>query len=356
MMNNFITTLQNDFSTAFKINDFEVKWYGILITLGFVFAIILACVKLEKWYKISSNPFYWFVFIGIPTSILGARIWSFVIGDASKNLSEGVNFISAFFDLRSGGLAIEGGVLFTVIAALIYFPLILKKPTYHVKTKIGKEFYVKQVSMWVYADAIVPCILVGQVIGRWGNFFNQEVYGPVATADQLAWLKTLMPGVYNHMYIDGAYHQPFFLYESFINFWFFIALYIGGEFTKKRKAGDLAIAYFICYGLLRTCMEPFRYSNFQFVTSIVMSALFFVVGIILLVLNHLIFSKHRDFKFWEFIWYKTTKFFKYDIKEFINSKKNIDTMNSNSNNKNKKINKEPNFYRKASEIYYFNGY
>lgn len=348
------TTLQ-DFSTAFTIGGLEIKWYGIFITIGFILAIILACVKLEKWYKISCNPFYWFVFIGIPVSLLGARIWSFVIGDASK-LLEQQDFFSAFFNFREGGLAIEGGVILTVIAALIYFPIVLKKPKYHVKTKIGNEFYVKQVSMWVYADAIVPCILVGQIIGRWGNFFNQEVYGPIASEEQLAWLKAIMPGVYNGMNINGNYHQPFFLYESFVNFWFFLAIYIGGEFVKVRKAGDLAIVYFICYGLLRSCMEPFRYSDYQFHTSIVMSVLFVVIGIVLLVLNHLVFSKHRDFKFWEFIWYKTNKFFKHDISAFIQKHKHNQTNKELNNKINNQPLKEPNFYRKNSEIFYFNGY
>lgn len=359
MMNNFMDsyTYQASISpiaTAFSIGGLEIRWYGILMTLGFLAAIILACIKLEKWYKISCNPFYWFVFIGIPVSILGARIWSFVIGDASKLIEQTGNFFTAFFNFRDGGLAIEGGVLLTVIAALIYFPLVLKKPKYHVKTKIGKEVYVKQVSMWVYADAIVPCILVGQIIGRWGNFFNQEVYGPATTAESLTWLKTLMPEVYRYMNIDGTYYQPFFLYESFINFWFFLAIYVGGEFIKCRKAGDLAIAYFICYGLLRSCMEPFRYSEYHFKSSLIMSILFVIFGIGLLVTNHLFFSKKRDFKFTEFIIYKIKQFYT-DAINFVSRKKTKSSLNKSNINL-KERNKIPNFYRKPSEVFYFNGY
>ncbi|MDE5949820.1 MAG: prolipoprotein diacylglyceryl transferase, partial [Malacoplasma sp.] len=329
-MNNFFSVIGmslNIDKVAFKIGDLEIAWYGIFFTIGFILAIIFACVKLECWYKISCTPFYWFVFIGIPVSLLGARTWSFVIGDSQVPLGE--NFFSAFFNFRQGGLAIEGGVALTVIAAFIYFPLILKKPKYHVKTKIGKEFFVKQVSMWVYADAIVPCILVGQIIGRWGNFFNQEVYGPATTAEGLAWLKNFMPGVYENMFIDGSYREPFFLYESFFNFWFFIALYVGGEFIKKRKAGDLAIGYFICYGLLRTCMEPFRNANFMFVTSIVTSVLFLVFGIGLLVCNHLVFARHRDFKFFEFIGYKFCEIFGIK-KRFSSVKKELKENNANN--------------------------
>ncbi|MCF0218058.1 MAG: prolipoprotein diacylglyceryl transferase [Malacoplasma sp.] len=349
----------NDFSIAFYIGNLPIAWYGILFAIGFIFAIIFACVKLEKWYKISCNPFYWFVFVGIPVSLLGARIWSFVIGDAAKVLANNQNFFSAFFDFRSGGLAIEGGVMLTVIAAFIYFPLVLKKPKYHVKTKIGDEFFVKQVSMWVYADAIVPCILVGQIIGRWGNFFNQEVYGPATTAQGLAWLQTVMPGVYNHMNINGVYYHPFFLYESFFNFWFFIFLYVACEFIKQRKAGDLAIGYFILYGILRTCMEPFRHSDYKFNTSIVTSVLFVVIGIALLICNHLVFAKHRDFKFWAYFWYCVSEKYK-KIHNLIFSKKSANAVNANKKNLAKSNEKQKldksSFYRKKSEMFYYNGF
>lgn len=341
--------------TAFTIGSLDVQWYGIFFTLGFVLAIVLACVKLEKWYKVSSNPFYWFVFIGIPVSILGARLWSFIIGDASKLLQQGVNFFQAFFDFRTGGLAIQGGILFTVIAAVIYFPLILKKPKYNVKTQIGGNIYIREVSMWVYADAIIPCILVGQIIGRWGNFMNQEVYGPVVLSqniESMNWLRVLMPAVWRGMFIEAdnfTFHQPFFLYESFINFWFFIFLYVGAEFIKQRKAGDIGITYFILYGLLRLCMEPFRSGDFKFSFSIVTSVLFIVIGIILIILNHLVFFKNRDFRFWDYTgylikesWIKFIDFFRKDKKQIIKSKIEQEAIKKK-------------YYRTEAQMYYYRG-
>lgn len=342
---------------AFSIGTLDVAWYGIFFTLGFVFAILLACVKLEKWYKVSSTPFYWFVFIGIPVSLLGARLWSFIIGDAST-LLQSMDFFTAFFDFRTGGLAIQGGVLFTVIAACIYFPLVLKKPKYNVKTKIGETIYVKQVSMWVYADAIIPCILVGQIIGRWGNFMNQEVYGPVVLPENIHsmdWLRTFMPAVWKGMFItdgpnaDGMFHQPFFLYESFINFIFFIVLYVGGEFIKQRKTGDLGIAYFFFYGLLRLCMEPFRDGTFKFSFSIITSALFIVFSILFLIANHLIIAKNRQFKFWEYVVdyskYQTKLAF-FKIEKIFKKNKDI---KFNHTLKDKKE-----YYRKDTEMYFYN--
>ncbi len=326
---------------AFSIGSLEVRWYGILFTIGFIFAIALAYGKLKYWYKVSGEPFYWFVFIGIPVSILGARLWSFIIGDAK--VPTGSNFFLAFFNFAGGGLAIQGGIMATVIAALIYFPLILRKPKYNVKTQIGEKVYVKQVSMWVYTDAIIPCILIGQVIGRWGNFTNQEVYGPVVCPQDMGsmeWLRILMPGVWEGMFINGEFRQPFFLYESFINFIFFISLYVGGEFIQKRKAGDLGITYFILYGILRICMEPFRGSVFKFSSSIVTSALFIVIGIILLVLNHMLFSKNRDTKALEFCWDKTKYFF-------------MNMFKANGQKQNVDIKK---YKRTEEQQYFYNGY
>lgn len=331
---------------AFSIGGMEIAWYGILFTFGFIAAIALAIVKIEYWYKVSSAPFYHFVFIGIPVSILGARIWSFMIGDAAK-LLETQNFFQAFFNFREGGLAIQGGVLFTVIAACIYFPLILKKPKYHIKTQVNKEFYVKQVSMWVYADAIIPCILVGQIIGRWGNFMNQEVYGPLVASgdiDSMNWLKTVMPGVWRGMFIyeNGVlkgFYQPFFLYESFANFWVFLILYVGFEFIEKRKTGDIGISYFIFYGIVRLIMEPFRSGPFQFSFSIVTSVLFILIGISLIIANHFYFSKNRNFRFFDYFIFVIKYLYLKTIKK-----------NNSINIKNKEK-----FYRKPEEIYYYRG-
>lgn len=340
---NFNLTLLNAIDKiAFKIGSLEVAWYGIFMMIGFFLAIVAASLKLRFWYKVSYDPFLYFCLIGIPVSILGARLWSFVIGDTKVQ----TNFFIEYWNFRQGGLAIQGGVVATVIAACIYFPLVLRRPAYQVKTvdEDGKN-YVRQVSMWVYADAIVPCILIGQIIGRWGNFFNQEVYGAPVSAEDLSWLKTIMPGVYDGMYIDNSYRQPLFLYESFVNFWFFLFLYVGCEFIKVRKAGDLAILYFILYGILRLCMEPLRETNYQHITSIITSALYIVVGIALIILNHLVFSRNREFKTWYFLFANIYGFFAV-VKSKIKKDEEL----------RKKIGYHQEFYRTKEEMLYYNGF
>ncbi|MDE5553346.1 MAG: prolipoprotein diacylglyceryl transferase [Malacoplasma sp.] len=335
---------------AIQIGSFEIAWYGIFIFIGFALAIVLVCIKLAKWYKIPYDPFFYFCFVGVPVSILGARLWSFIIGDAKVS----TNFFVDFWAFHNGGLAIQGAVFFTVLAGLIWFPLILRRSKYRVKTQLQNQFYIKQISTWVYADAIIPCVLIGQVIGRWGNFFNQELYGPIADPTNMQWLKYLMPGVYHGMFINGEMRQPFFLYESFVNFWFFLALYVGGEFIKKRKAGDLAICYFLFYGLLRICMEPFRAAQFEFATTIVTSSLFIFFSIVFILLNHLVFSKKRDFKFLYWLWVNFSWPFKL-LWAQMNKSYNNKLNRKDSLHKNFGYTKRPIFKKEQSEMLYYNG-
>ena len=115
-----------DASIAFHIGGFEVKWYGILVALGFIAAITLAIIKLKFWYKIKVDPFYYFCLMGIPLAIFGARFWSCCLGDAEW---------SSFFNIRDGGLAIQGGVIFDILLAIWWFPFILKKPKYLINSR-----------------------------------------------------------------------------------------------------------------------------------------------------------------------------------------------------------------------------
>ncbi len=275
----------NDIKLAFKIGSIEIQWYGVFVFLGFCTAILLACLKLWKQYKISVEPFYWFCLMGIPAAILGARFWSCCLGDAKW---------PDFWYFSKGGLAIEGGVVLTVIVACIWFPYILKKPKYQIRDLQVKPEVVRQVSMWCYVDAIIPCILVGQFLGRWGNYFNQELYGPVVTNESFQWfLYRCLP----YMYINGSWRVPLFLYEGLSNLIFFFILYFGIERISKRKCGDLGLIYFLWYGILRTIMEPFRYHKFTFKNTYIMSGIWIAAAFCLLLLNWFVFPKLRKYRF-----------------------------------------------------------
>lgn len=267
----------------------NVRWYAIFITIGFVVAIVLSCLKMWKRYKISNEPFYWFIIIGVPLAIVGANFGSCVLGPpAGKEWSE-------FFTSFGSGLAIEWGVMFVVIAAFIYFPLILKRPRYRVRDEFNADHQVKKVSFWLYADAIVPCILIAQFIGRWGNYFNQEVYGAAVTSEGLAkFLHDCLP----YMWVGGHYAQPLFLWEGIANLGMFFVMYFGFEYIKQRKAGDIAAFYFVWYGALRLGLEPLRDASYKSNATMIFSGVFVGVGALFILMNHLLLDKVRDKKIW----------------------------------------------------------
>lgn len=275
---------------AFELFGRPVAWYGIIIAFGFVAAIAFCFIKIIK-YKIPTDPFYYYCILGIPTSILSGRLGSVIIGQTP---------IQDYWMFETGGMSILYAVLGTVIVGMIYFPLILRHPKYMIRDESGEKPVVRRVSIWVYADAIIPCILVGQIIGRWGNYVNQELTGPKVTDPGfINFLKTCLP----LMKIDGEWFQPFFLYEALINVVGFVLIYfIVEKYCKKiRKCGDMGILYFLWYGIVRICLEPFRIHSDGHLANIITSILWIVIPMILLVLNHTYLLKLRHYKFYYII-------------------------------------------------------
>lgn len=293
----------SSFSTAFTIAGLDIQWYAIFSIAGYLIAICIFMFSIWKRYKVNIDVGFYYIFVAIPVILLGARTWSFVIGDASGN----------FFDFREGGLAIEGGVLFGVIAALIYFPIILHFPKYHSRVVIDGKVYIQKPSMWIYADAIVPTILIGQAIGRWGNFFNGEIYGAEVSPESLAWLKNLMPGVYEHMQAQqtvtilgtgqvvieqGAFYQPLFLYESFMNVIAFVIIYGLLAEIKQIRIGVITGLYCVSYGIIRFIMEPMRNQAFEFFGTYITTGFLLAIGILIVIYCQFIGYKYRDYKWY----------------------------------------------------------
>ncbi|MGL4647337.1 MAG: prolipoprotein diacylglyceryl transferase [Mycoplasmoidaceae bacterium] len=348
-MDFFITRSSNGIpNIAFEIFGAPIAWYGVIIFIGFMVAAGCAFAKAHWWYKIPIEPMLYCAVIAIPLAILGARAWSFAIGDAEGN------FFLNFFSFENGGLAIHGGIFATFTFGLIFFPLVLKLPAYQVRTSLDGKEQVRRVSSYVYADCILPAILIGQVIGRWGNWVNGEVFGAVATPEELEWLKNVMPLVYQGMIINGVLYQPLFLYESFANFWVFIFLFIGMEFVPKRKAGDIGALYFVFYGIVRAIMEPLRFGDFKFETSLVIAILMLIGGVAFILYNHLYLVKHRD----TFILYKCYKKFQVPFKKlYYNLSTDFKSMiNKYDPNWKNWGNKKPlKIHKEANEIFFYNG-
>lgn len=354
------TTLRpfgDPFSIAFTIGGLPILWYSIFFMLGFFVSIIVACLVCQYRYKLKYDVIFWFAVFLIPIAIFGARFGSAVIGDLKWE---------NFFSFRTGGLAIQGGIIFAVIYALIYFPIILSKPRFHIRTKFEDKIVIRQPSMWIILDIVAPVVLLGHAIGRWGNFFNGEIFGSEVPLTDLNWLKAIMPGVVSHMQlvkgadlslaeglVNGAYYQPLFLYESFANVIIWIILYWGLPYIKQIKIGVTGSSYFICYGIIRFITESFRFSSYTFIGNYVTNALLLISGLVLVISAQFFAPRYRDQKIIYYLWIKYIRF--YTIKLGLKMKLKYFDKYSNFDPKMERygLANKPNFERSFEEIYYY---
>ena len=207
---------------AFRIFNIDIYWYAILIALSFVIAII-ALKKQDGKYGIKYNDILDLAIFLIPISLIGARLYY-----VAFNLGYYINNPSQIFNIRSGGMAIYGGLILGVIA--IYF--FCKK---------------KNIQFLDLLDYIIPYVALGQSIGRWGNFINGEAYGTITS---MPWKM----GIYKQGVLQ--YVHPTFLYESITTFFIFIILL---KIGKNRKfKGELTCIYLILYSFARMIIEGIR--------------------------------------------------------------------------------------------------
>lgn len=221
-----------DFRTFLTIGSLSIHYYALVILAGALIAYFLGQYRFKQLgyaKEILSDYFFGVLILGI----IGARIW-YVIFTWKQIYAQNPIEI---FAIWHGGLAIQGGL----IAGILYSIYFFKK---------------RDIPIMVAGDAIMPGVLIAQACGRWGNFFNHEAYG---YAVSLSFLKNLhLPQfIIDNMYINGAYHHPTFLYESFFNLclFFFIILVIR---RLEKHNGAQFFSYFIGYGIIRFFVEGLR--------------------------------------------------------------------------------------------------
>jgi phosphatidylglycerol---prolipoprotein diacylglyceryl transferase len=238
---------------AFSLGPIQVHWYGVIIGLGIALALWLAMREGEKR-GLEKDLFADLMLWAIPISILSARIyyvifqWEYYAQHPSEILA-----------IWNGGIAIHGALIGAVATAYIF----TKK---------------RNVSFWKVADIAAPSIILGQAIGRWGNFINQEAHGGEVTR---AFLENLMlpEFIVNQMYINGTYYHPTFLYESVWNFLGF-ALLIGLRRVNLGR-GELFLSYVIWYSIGRFFVEGMRTDSLM-LTDFLRMAQVISIGLILL--------------------------------------------------------------------------
>lgn len=236
--------------------DFEIKFYGVIITLGVVLAVLYALWR-RKDYGLSSDDIYNIVLVGVPCGVIGARLY-YVISRWESYFGPGIPWYK-FLSIRDGGLAIYGGVIGAVLGLLIFF--LSKKER---RAKLLPSFDIGGFGL-----------LIGQLMGRWGNFFNREAFGSYTDnflamrisesnlhmGDQvgkgfLAQVELLKEKALAGGYAGMIQVHPTFLYESLWNLAGLILLHF---LAKKRKFdGQMFLGYIFWYGLGRAWIESLR--------------------------------------------------------------------------------------------------
>ena len=242
-----------------SIGGFNIYWYSFLIFIAVLFGYEIAVVYSKKL-KYSTLDVMDMLFLMIVWGIIGARLYYVIFNfDAFRD-----NFLD-IFKVWEGGLAIYGGI----IGGSLY---------------ILYRCYKKKLSFIKILDIYSLSLLLGQAIGRWGNFFNSEAYGGITSYDSLK--RMMLPEfIIKGMYIDGAYREPLFLYESIwclIGVIFIILIRKQYEYKEGRQIGF----YLFWYGLGRFVIEWFRSDSLyigKFKVSQVLSLILCIVGLVSLI-------------------------------------------------------------------------
>lgn len=216
--------------TAFKLGPIEIRWYGILITTGIILAFIVVqkeMVKRGMHPDFLTDLLIW----AVPIAIISARIY-YVIFSWDSYKDNPANIIKIW----EGGIAIHGALIGAFLTTYVY-------------TKR------KGISFWKVADIAAPGILIGQIIGRWGNFINQEAHGGPVSQSFLE--NTWIPDwIMQQMTIEGVTYHPTFLYESL---WNVVGLIIILLLRKVRlKRGEMFFFYLTWYSIGRYFIEGMR--------------------------------------------------------------------------------------------------
>lgn len=255
MLNNLIFSSPG--SVAFNIGSWPVRWYGVFIAIGFLVAYFFA----ERLIKnrrdkvtLSLQHFNDLIFLVLIFSVVFARVWFVILSfDYFKD------HLSEIPKIWYGGQSIHGGIFGAVLAVFLY-------------SKI------KKISFYNYIDVIAVVAPLGQAIGRWGNFFNNEAFGKPATD----WfLRLYVPKEFRpEQFIDSKYFHPTFLYESVFDFLIFIFLW--RKYSDWRnKPGKTFWVYLLLYSIVRFFLEFLRVDSLYLFGNI--ASAHFVSGLIVII-------------------------------------------------------------------------
>ncbi len=239
---------------ADKHEGFCIAWYGIIILSGAVLVYLIGDHKFYKQFGKHGIIDTLFL-VAFPAGLIGARLWFCFVLETEYFLANPLEV----FAVWDGGMAIMGGAIFGIIAGLVFMAI-----------------FRKYISVRWALDTLVPLILIAQAIGRWGNFFNHEVYGALSdgklntipvTMESWAFLPTWIRNQMAVSFTNGSptnnmMYIPLFFIEFLSNLsgYFIIVYGIGKPLKKFLAPGSLAMLYISWYGATRVVLEPMRYN------------------------------------------------------------------------------------------------
>lgn len=244
-------------SNLFGIKGLDIRWYGVIIVIGIIIAIFLASHEVKRR-KLPSDTALDLSLICIPCGLIGARLYYVLFSH------DEIHSFMDVIDVTDGGLGLYGVLIGGLLGAFIY-------------TKI------KKLSFLTIMDTVLPGFALAQALGRWGNFFNQEAYGPLVTNPDHMWFPLAVK-------IDklNELHYATFFYESVCCLIIFLILW----FVIRKKAthrGDVALAYIIMYGFERMFIELLRADSLMLGSiriSHALSAVLCIGGIVFVIVRH----------------------------------------------------------------------
>lgn len=209
---------------GFTVGSIHIYFYGIVIALGLLLAVIYG-LKRKQQFGLTENDLLDGVLWIVPVAVICARAYYCIF--SWKEFAQ--NPVSVLY-IWNGGLAIYGGVIGALLGILVFC-------------------WVKKIKLGAVLDLVALGFLIGQCIGRWGNFFNREAYGEVTES-------FLRMGLFNSKTQSFVYYHPTFLYESLWTGAGFLLLHFLSQ--KRQYDGQIALGYAAWYGLGRTFIEGLR--------------------------------------------------------------------------------------------------
>lgn len=249
---------------AFSIGSIQVRWYGIILCTGIIAAFLYFMRRASKTEGIDPDHVYNITLLAVIVAIIGAR-FTYVVTNLDK-----YHTFKQMINIPEGGIAIYGAIIFGGAVVILYC-----------KIKKLKTFSV--------LDSMAPAVMLGQIIGRWGNFVNAEAYGYSEGVDKLPWRMGLDRVFINdHYKANIQFVHPTFIYESLWNLVGFILINIA--YKKKKFDGQIFFYYVAWYGLGRGFIEMLRTDSLR-VLGFKLSVIIGFASLLIAVLMLIVLSK-----------------------------------------------------------------